>query len=248
MTATVTLTSDLLDPTSTSQRASLSDERAVLSFPPFRLDLFEQRLWKGEREVQLRPKPFAILRYLALQPRRLVTRSEIVDAVWGRQVAMSEGLFRTHLHDLRRTVGEAVIETVVGRGYRFMAPLDGWDGASPRRRSGVAASSMAPRATQGAPDRRFKLLKALTAGSVEPTNVRSPARDAHARILKQLTDSLAAFDLSAGIVLVVADAKSMGLRLTASSGPEPPAPARRSATSRSGPSPAPGSCSRVGVR
>ena len=244
MTATVTFTSDLLDPTSTSQRASLSDERAVLSFPPFRLDLFEQRLWKGEREVQLRPKPFAILRYLALQPRRLVTRSEIVDAVWGRQVAMSEGLFRTHLHDLRRTVGEAVIETVVGRGYRFMAPLDGWDGASPRRRSGVEAGSMAPRATQGAPDRLFKFL----AGSVGPTNVPSPARDAHARVLKQLTDSLAAFDLSAGIVLVVADAKSMGLRLTASSGPEPPAPARRSATSQSGPSPAPGPCSRVGVR
>ncbi|HEY2518189.1 MAG TPA: winged helix-turn-helix domain-containing protein [Polyangiaceae bacterium] len=93
---------------------------SVLSFPPFRLDLLEERLWKGEREVKLRRKPFEILRYLARNPRRLVTQAEIVEAVWGR-VAMSESLVRTHMHALRHALGEAVIETVTGRGYRFIA-------------------------------------------------------------------------------------------------------------------------------
>jgi Transcriptional regulatory protein, C terminal len=61
----------------------------VLSSPPFRLDLVEERLWKGNREVRLRRKPFAILRFLAQNPRRLVTQAEIVDAVW-RRIASSD--------------------------------------------------------------------------------------------------------------------------------------------------------------
>jgi hypothetical protein len=37
-------------------------------FPPFRLDLAGGRLWKGEREIRLRPKTFAVLRYLRILP------------------------------------------------------------------------------------------------------------------------------------------------------------------------------------
>ena len=58
------------------------DQRVVLSFPPFRLDVTEGRLWKSGRELRIRPKPFAILHYLTQHPRRLVTQSEIVAAVW----------------------------------------------------------------------------------------------------------------------------------------------------------------------
>jgi DNA-binding winged helix-turn-helix (wHTH) protein len=107
---------------STLERPSQRDQRGVLSFPPFRLDLTEERLWKNGRELRLRPKPFAILRYLTRHPRRLVRQSEIVDAVWGR-IAMSESLVRTHVRDLRHALGEEVIETVVGRGYRFLADV-----------------------------------------------------------------------------------------------------------------------------
>ena len=94
---------------------------AVLSFPPFRLDLTQERLWKGDVELRLRRKPFAILRYLAQHPRQLVTHSELVEAVWGAKIAMSESLLRTHVRDLRSVLGDDVIETVVGRGYRFVA-------------------------------------------------------------------------------------------------------------------------------
>jgi predicted ATPase len=91
----------------------------LLSFPPFQLDLDAGRLWKNEQELHLRRKPFAILCYLVQNPDRLVTRDEIVDAVWG-PIAMSDSLLRTHLRDLRRTMGESVVETVLGRGYRFL--------------------------------------------------------------------------------------------------------------------------------
>ncbi len=111
-------------PTSSEERAAWpSRVEAVLSFPPFRLDLADERLWKEGQEVRLRRKPFAILRYLAQNPHRLVTHAELVEAVWGK-VATSESLLRTHLHDLRRALGADVIETVLGRGYRFVADID----------------------------------------------------------------------------------------------------------------------------
>jgi DNA-binding winged helix-turn-helix (wHTH) protein len=92
----------------------------VLSFPPFVLDLGDERLWSDGRPLRLRKKPFAILTYLARNPGRLVTHDELVTAIWGR-VAMSEALLRTHVRDLRRALVHELIETVVGRGYRFIA-------------------------------------------------------------------------------------------------------------------------------
>jgi len=94
----------------------------MLSFPPFRLDLESERLWRGDQELHVRRKPFAILRYLVQNPNRLVSHEEIVAAVWGK-IAMSESLLRTHVRDLRQAMGENVVETVVGRGYRFAADV-----------------------------------------------------------------------------------------------------------------------------
>ena len=91
----------------------------MLTFPPYRLDLENERLWKDGEEMPLRRKPLAILRCLVQRPQRLVSHGEIVEAVWGK-VAISESLLRTHLCDLRQVLGEGVVETVAGRGYRFV--------------------------------------------------------------------------------------------------------------------------------
>jgi DNA-binding winged helix-turn-helix (wHTH) protein len=79
-------------------------------------------LWKDSVELKLRRKPYAILKYLATHPRRLVTQEQLVEAVWGK-VAMSEGLLRTHMRDVRHVIGDSIIETVIGRGYRFLADV-----------------------------------------------------------------------------------------------------------------------------
>jgi DNA-binding winged helix-turn-helix (wHTH) protein len=73
-------------------------------------------------ELRPRRKPFAILKHCARAPRRLITHDEIVQAVGGK-VVMSESRVRTHVRDLRQSVGEDPIETVVGRGYRFLADV-----------------------------------------------------------------------------------------------------------------------------
>jgi DNA-binding winged helix-turn-helix (wHTH) protein len=95
----------------------------VLSFPPFRLDVADERLWRDGTEIKLRRKPFAILKHLAMHPRRLVTQEELVEAVWGK-VAMSESLLRTHVRAVRLALGDdTLIETVTRRGYRFLSDV-----------------------------------------------------------------------------------------------------------------------------
>jgi DNA-binding winged helix-turn-helix (wHTH) protein/tetratricopeptide (TPR) repeat protein len=94
----------------------------MVAFPPFRLDPDQGRLWKGETLVALRRKPFGILCYLAAHPKKLVTQAELLAQVWGGAV-VSDSAMRSHMHELRQVLGEGVIETVIGRGYRFVAEV-----------------------------------------------------------------------------------------------------------------------------
>jgi DNA-binding winged helix-turn-helix (wHTH) protein len=94
----------------------------MVAFPPFRVDLDDERLWRGTELLALRRKPFAILRFLIANPQRLVTHAELVEKVWGG-TAISESALRSQMHELRQVLGDGVIETVIGRGYRFIAPI-----------------------------------------------------------------------------------------------------------------------------
>ena len=96
----------------------------VRLFGPFRFDVRDERLVKNRAQIELRRKPFAILRYLTAHPQRLVTQQELVESVWGKNVVISDSLLRTHVSDVRRAVGDGVIETVVGRGYRFLLAVE----------------------------------------------------------------------------------------------------------------------------
>jgi DNA-binding winged helix-turn-helix (wHTH) protein len=98
--------------------------QTMLVFPPYRLDPDAEQLWKGDALLALRRKPFAILRYLIAHPKKLVTHEELLAGVW-RGAVVSDSAVRSHLHELRQTLGDGVIETVVGRGYRFIAELEG---------------------------------------------------------------------------------------------------------------------------
>jgi DNA-binding response OmpR family regulator len=53
----------------------------VISFPPFRVDAANELLWRGGEAVPLRPKSFALLRYLAERPGQLVTKDELLMLV-----------------------------------------------------------------------------------------------------------------------------------------------------------------------
>ena len=98
-----------------------------LCFPPFRLDLVNQRLWRNAKEIPLRRKTFAVLRYLVEHPDQLVTKEALLDAVWA-ETCVSDIAPGVCVQELRRALGDdrktpQFIVTVYRRGYRFIAPL-----------------------------------------------------------------------------------------------------------------------------
>ncbi|WP_133718518.1 AAA family ATPase [Methylocaldum gracile] len=98
-----------------------------LFFPPFQLDLVNEKLFCGAQHIPLRPKALAVLRYLAEHAQSLVTKEELLEAVWRRSY-VSEGLLRGYIRELRAVLGDEAqaprfIETASRRGYRFIAPV-----------------------------------------------------------------------------------------------------------------------------
>src|ERR1700761_8569309 len=96
-------------------------------FGTFRLDLRNECVWRGDEQLTLTPRPFAVLRYLVENPQRLVTHDELLEALWPETYVQPQVL-RTYVLELRKMLGDDAgnarfIETVPKRGYRFIAAL-----------------------------------------------------------------------------------------------------------------------------
>src|SRR5262249_12543477 len=96
-------------------------------FGSFALDVGNERLWRGTELVPLRPKPFLLLRYLVEHADRMVSKPELLRAVWPDTV-VSAGVLKGYIHDLRTVLRDdphapQFLATVGRRGYRFIAPL-----------------------------------------------------------------------------------------------------------------------------
>jgi len=107
-------------------------------FPPFRLDPVNAQLWRGDQEIRLRRKTFDVLLYLADHPGQLVTKTALLDAVWA-EVTVSDSMPATCVAELRKALGEKArvprfIETVHGRGYRFIAKVKTQASVAPIRK------------------------------------------------------------------------------------------------------------------
>src|SRR5262245_343169 len=95
----------------------------ALTFGPFRLDMFQNRLWRQEQLIVLRPQAFAVLRYLATHADRLVTKAQLLQHVWGgRQV--TDSVLRGCIHAIRVALADTAdtpqyLETVGRLGYQF---------------------------------------------------------------------------------------------------------------------------------
>ncbi|MFO1352807.1 MAG: winged helix-turn-helix domain-containing protein [Gammaproteobacteria bacterium] len=93
-----------------------------------RLDLPNERLWRGGEEIRLTPKTFAVLRYLQAHPNRLITRAELLDKLWPG-IYVTEAVIKDYIKELRKALGDSpdrprYIETVHGRGYRYIGGLE----------------------------------------------------------------------------------------------------------------------------
>ena len=96
-------------------------------FAGFELDVERRRLLKNGETIALNSKAFDLLHFLVEKKGRIVSKDEILDAVWAGQF-VEEGNLPVHISTLRKLLGEGkkdnrFIVTVPGRGYGFVADL-----------------------------------------------------------------------------------------------------------------------------
>lgn len=95
----------------------------------FELDLRPRRLRRGTRVLKLERIPLEILILLLERPGEIVSREEIVARVWGRDVFLdTDNSIRGAIRKVRQVLKDdpetpRFIQTVTGRGYRFIAPI-----------------------------------------------------------------------------------------------------------------------------
>src|SRR6185436_3426801 len=137
----------------------------------FELDLARYELRRDGRVERLEKLPMELLILLSERRGQLVTRAEILERLWGREVSLSaDAAINTAVRKVRRALGDdpdapRFLETVVGKGYRFVGGItlipatekdaspgtrvDARPGAR-RRRLGIAALALAGVAVVGA--------------------------------------------------------------------------------------------------
>lgn len=94
----------------------------------FIIDTARYRISSGEATVPVEPKVFDLLVYLIRHRDRVLTREELFEAIWdGREV--SDATLSNHVKNARRALDDSgelqqTIETIRGRGYRFVAAVN----------------------------------------------------------------------------------------------------------------------------
>jgi TolB-like protein/tetratricopeptide (TPR) repeat protein len=95
----------------------------LLRFAGFELRLRERRLLSRGEPLSLGARAFDVLVALVQRHGELVTKSELMDAVWPGLV-VEENNLQVHISTLRKLLGPSAIATIPGLGYRFTLPLD----------------------------------------------------------------------------------------------------------------------------
>jgi TolB-like protein/DNA-binding winged helix-turn-helix (wHTH) protein len=103
----------------------------MLKFENLELDLGSYQLRRDGSVLKLEKIPMELLILLASKPGQLVSREEIIDRLWGKDVFVdSEHGVNTAIRKIRNVLVDdpdrpRYIETVVGKGYRFIATVSG---------------------------------------------------------------------------------------------------------------------------
>src|SRR5215471_6014032 len=111
-------------------------------FGSFLLDLHDERLWQGTTAIPLGSKAFAVLCCLVTHAGQLVRKDALLQTVWP-DIQVTEAVLTVAIREVRGALGDQArrpqfIETVHGRGYRFMAPV-AEDAPPPQAYGGAAA-------------------------------------------------------------------------------------------------------------
>lgn len=101
-------------------------EEPALIFGPFCVEA-AKRLWRGDQLVEIRPRPLAMLRYLAERPNQLVTKEELLQRLWPG-IYVTKTVLKVCMSEIRQALADDAsrpqfIQTIGTEGYRFIAAV-----------------------------------------------------------------------------------------------------------------------------
>jgi len=108
-----------------TESGAMRASQRTFCFEGYTLDLRRGCLRAGDREIELRPKSFEVLCYLVENAGRLVSKTELIKAIWPNVAVSDESLARC-VSDIRLALEDSeqrIIKTLPRRGYLFAAPV-----------------------------------------------------------------------------------------------------------------------------
>lgn len=97
--------------------------KEIYKFGVFVLDVQQKQLQQNSVYIQLQPKVLEVLVLFLRRKGELISRDEIMAAVWG-DVFVEESNLRLCIHSLRKALGKGFVQTVPKSGYRFVAEVE----------------------------------------------------------------------------------------------------------------------------
>ena len=112
-------------------------------FGQFALDSRRRTLSRADSPISLTPKAFDVLLFLAQNPNRLVTKEELLQAVWG-DTFVEEGNLKQYISHLRKALGgnsedTRLIVTIARKGYQFTEDVTVAEAADTAKQAAVQA-------------------------------------------------------------------------------------------------------------
>jgi DNA-binding response OmpR family regulator len=102
-------------------RRSSKNKENVLSYREMKLDLDKEQVFIEDKEIHLTKKEFMILEYLLRHKGQLISRNQLLEHAWDRNVDIFTNIVDTHIKNLRRKLGHSgqFIRTIYGSGYKI---------------------------------------------------------------------------------------------------------------------------------
>jgi two-component system OmpR family response regulator len=111
--------------TALARRSPVMEQEAVLEVGDLSMDLIRRQVRRGDVEIDLLPREFAILEHLLRRKGRVQTRTMLLEAIWDISFDPMTNVVETHISRLRAKVDRPfeteLIQTVRGAGYRINA-------------------------------------------------------------------------------------------------------------------------------
>ena len=97
----------------------IPEKSNVLQIGDLQIDRDQYLVIRGKEKIELPRKEFELLALLATKPGKVFTRDEILERVWGNDVVVGDRTIDVHIRKLREKLGDELIRTVKGIGYKF---------------------------------------------------------------------------------------------------------------------------------